>query len=146
MSKTLFWATLLLTFRTSFGSFLDQFALKSQITSFPKKQILLAVRAHIVQAVYIWKFHKTLTCKHHRRYILCYFLCSTASQYLLVPDFCAGIKENLTSTCLIALKLEEELVQPALHNFCKNEFITPVKSFMKHKVCCYFGRAQTSIL
>ena len=146
MSKTLFWATLLLTFRTSFGSFLDHFVLKSQITSFPKKQILLAVRTHIVQAVYIWKIHKTLTCKHHRKYILNYFLGSTASQYLLVANFCGGIKENLTSSCLIALKLEKELIQPALHNFCKNEFITPVKSLMKHKVCCYFGRAKASIL
>ena len=77
---------------------------------------------------------------------LCYVLGSIASQHLLVPNRCGGRKQNLTSSCLTAVMLAEELIELTLHKFCKKKSITPVKIFMKYKLCCYFGRTKSSIL
>ena len=62
---------------------------------------------------------------------LCYVLGSIASQHLLVPNRCGGRKQNLTSSCLTAVMLAEELIELTLQKFCKNKSITPVKIFMK---------------
>ena len=122
------------------------FCIKKPDYQLSQKQILLTVSTHIVQAVHLQKINKALTCKHHRRSIFVLFLGSIASQHLLVPNLCGGIKENLISSCINALMFEEELTQLTIHNFCKNEIITPVKNIMKYKLYCYFGRTKSSIL
>ena len=129
MSKILFWATFWFTLkRTSFGSFLGHFALKSQIRSFPKLVSIL------FKLCICEKFIKLLLASITESLFLCHFWAlSLLSMYWFLNP-CSGlkqIKENQTSSCLTALMLEKELTQVTTHNnFCKNEIITPVKKFL----------------
>ena len=110
MSKKLFSATFLLTFRTSFGSFLDHFALNSQITSFRKKiDTTSCYYQDFSSCLYLKKVIKLLHSSITKGPFVYYFLGSIAPQHLLVSNLCVGIKENLASPCLTALMLEEEL-------------------------------------
>ena len=133
MSKILFWATFWFTLkRTSFGSFLGHFALKSQIRSFPKLVSIL------FKLCICEKFIKLLLASITESLFLCHFWAlSLLSMYWFLNP-CSGlkqIKENQTSSYITILMLEKELIQEAAHNFCENKIITPVKKslflFMK---------------
>ena len=129
MSKTLLWTTFWFTLkRNGIGSFLNHFALKSQITGFPRLVFIL------FKLCICEKFIKLLLASITESLILCYFFLalSLLSIYWFLNP-CRGLKqmrENQTSSCLTALMLEKELIQVTTHNFCKNEVITPVKKFL----------------
>ena len=128
MSKTLFWTTFWFTLkRTSFVSFLDHFALKCQITNFPKLVSIL------FKLCICEKFIKLLLAIVTESPFLCYFCAISLLSIYWFLNPCSGlkqIKENQTSSCLTALMLERELIQVTTHNVCKNEIITPVKKFL----------------